>query len=150
MDVRNSVVTNRADIGLAILRLVIGTVFIAHGAQKLFVFGLDGVADAFGGLGLPLAGLLGPAVAFAEFVGGIALVVGLFARVSGAVLAGTMLGAVTVVHLQAGFFLPNGYEFALAMLGGAAAISLTGPGSFSAEAIIARRRNARTSYGRPS
>lgn len=137
----------RSDVGLAILRLVLGAVFIAHGGQKLFVYGLDGVTEAFGGMGLPFAGLLAPVVALAEFVGGIALIVGLFTRLSAVVLAATMLGAVTIVHLPAGFFLPNGYEFALTMLGGAIAIALTGPGSYSAEAVLARRRNGHQPRG---
>lgn len=140
----------RLDIGLIILRLILGVVFTAHGAQKLFVFGLDGITEAFGGLGIPLAGILAPAVALAEFFGGIALVIGLFTRVSAAVLAATMLGALTIVHLPAGFFLPNGIEFVLSLLGGVVAIALIGGGSYSADTVLARRRGTGPAGRRPS
>jgi uncharacterized membrane protein YphA (DoxX/SURF4 family) len=66
----------RVNAGLAALRAVVGTVFLAHGAQKLFVFGLSGVAGAFSGMGGPLAGIAGPAVTFLEFFGGLALLLG--------------------------------------------------------------------------
>ena len=130
----------RIDAGLALLRTAVGTVFVAHGAQKLFTFGLAGVAGAFGQMGVPLAGIAGPAVAFVEFFGGLALIAGLLTRLAGVGLSAVMLGALLLVHLPAGFFLPNGYEFVGTLLAAAAALSLTGPGAFSVDALIARRR----------
>jgi putative oxidoreductase len=127
--------------GLAVLRVVLGAVFLAHGAQKVFVWGLAGVSAGFEGMGIPMAGVAGPAVALAELLGGAALLVGLFTRPVAAVLALVMLGALFLVHLPAGFFAPDGIEFVLTLFAGAAALVLTGPGRFSLDAGIARRRS---------
>jgi putative oxidoreductase len=123
----------------AMVRLVTGSVFAAHGAQKLFVFGLDGVTGGFASLGVPMAGVVGPAVALLEFFGGIALALGLFTRVVSAGLAAVMLGAMLLVHLSAGFFAPNGVEFVLVLFTVALALAIAGPGRFSLDALIARR-----------
>lgn len=132
--------TPRIDAGLAALRVIVGSVFAAHGAQKLFVYGFAGVIGAFEGMGVPLAGIVGPAVALLEFFGGLALIAGLFTRLAALGLATNMLGATVVVHLAAGFFLPNGIEFALTLLAASGALALTGPGGFSADAVLRRRR----------
>jgi len=126
-------------IGLAALRLVVGAIFIAHGGQKLFVYGFDGVAGAFGQMGVPMAGIAGPFVALVEFLGGFALLLGLLTRLASLGLVSTMVGAIVLVHWPAGFFLPNGYEFALSLLGSTVLLTLTGAGGWSVDALIARR-----------
>lgn len=124
------------DLGLAILRIVTGVIFAAHGAQKLFVFGFAGVSGAFAGMGVPMPGVVGPLVALVEFFGGLALVAGLLTRLASVGLAAVMLGAISLVHLSAGFFAPKGFEYPLALLGVAIALAFTGAGRFSLDARI--------------
>jgi putative oxidoreductase len=122
------------DAALVLLRVVLGVVFIAHGGQKLFQFGIAGTTAAFADMGVVLPAMTAPVVAFVEFFGGIALVIGLFARVAAAGVAVVMLGAILMVHLPAGFFLPDGMEFALVNFAIAVAIAIVGPGAYSLDA----------------
>ena len=131
---------SRLDAGLALLRIITGSVFLAHGAQKLFVFGLTGVTGAFTQMGAPVPTITGPLVSGLEFFGGIALIIGLLTRLVGLGLAIDMLGAIFIVHLAGGFFVPKGVEFVLMLFAAGATLALTGPGAFSVDAALARRR----------
>lgn len=130
---------SRHDIALAALRIAIGGIFAAHGAQKLFVYGIEGVSGAFGGMGIPMPGITGPLTGIVELTAGLALVVGLLTRVAGLGLAVIMLGAIGFVHVKAGFWAPNGMEFPLALLAGATTLALSGAGRYSLDAVRASR-----------
>lgn len=135
----NSTTPRQADTGLTLLRAVTGVIFSAHGAQKLFVYGFDGVAGGFAQMGVPFAAVVGPMVGFVELFGGLALIAGLLTRLAGVGLTTVMLGALFLVHLPAGFFAPNGYEFVLMLAASATTLAITGAGQFSLDALIARR-----------
>ena len=126
------------DAALGILRAVTGIIFAAHGVQKLFVYGLDGVVAGFTQMGVPGAAIAGPMVALLEFAGGIALFFGLLTRAFAVGLAGVMIGAIVFTHWSAGFFMPNGYEFVLALLAAAVTFSITGAGRYSLDAVLRR------------
>jgi len=136
-------IPSRINAALTVLRVVIGGIVAAHGAQKLFVYGLDGVIRAFTRMGVPLPGLVGPAVALLEFFGGLALVAGLLTRPLAVILAVDMLCAILIVHLKNGFFLPGGVEFVLALFGGGLALAFAGAGDYSLDRILAERRGGR-------
>jgi len=132
--------TTRTQTALTMLRVVVGTIFVAHGAQKLFVFGLAGVSGMFGQIGIPLPEITGPLVALLEFFGGLALAVGLLTRWAALGLAFNMLGAALLVHAKGGFFLPSGIEFTLALGAATTAFAIMGAGEYSLDYVLVRRR----------
>lgn len=123
-------------LGLAALRLAVATIFIRHGAQKLFVFGFAGVTGAFTQMGVPFPGVTGPFIALLEFFGGIALVVGFLTRPIALAFAFDMLAAILLVQLKRGF---SGYELEFLLLGSSVALVLAGAGRFSVDARLAGR-----------
>ena len=84
--------------GITVLRIVIGFVFLTHGWQKFFQYGLDGVAGAFTQLGIPLPYFSAILAATAEGLGGLLLLLGLGTRFAAVPLAFTMLVAWLTAH----------------------------------------------------
>jgi putative oxidoreductase len=129
--------------GPLILRLALGAVFMAHGAQKVFGLwggtGPSGTAAFFSELGLRPAYPLALIVGLVELAGGLLLAAGAFTPITAAVLAIDMSVAVWKVHLPNGFFINwmnapgvgHGYEFNFVLLAGLVCLMLTGPGVFS-------------------
>ena len=115
-----SVLASQAGLGATTLRIPVGIILAAHGAQKLFGwfggYGLEATGQWMASMGFAPGYLMALLAGSAEFFGGIALVLGLATRPAAAVAAFTMLMALTV-HLGNGLFVSNnGYEFALALL----------------------------------
>lgn len=121
-----------APYGVFLLRLSLAVLFFAHAGLKLFVFTPAGTAQFFGSLGLP------PALAYVtiawEILGGLALLLGVWARFAALATVPILLGAILTVHLSAGFFFtsPNGgWEFPALWIVGLLAVALIGDGAFA-------------------
>jgi len=128
--------------GITILRVMVGIVFLAHGGQKVFVYGFSGVQGAFGQMGIPMPTVLGPFVALLELVGGLMLVVGVGTRWVSVLFAIEMAVAVLKVHLANGFFLPGGFEYALMMFAASCAVALEGPGAAALGRTFSKKRTS--------
>jgi putative oxidoreductase len=131
-------------LGLAILRVSVATIFIRHGAQKLFVFGFAGVTGSFAQMGVPFPGLMGPLIALLEFFGGIALLLGFLTRLVALGFVCDMLGAILLVQLKKGF---SGFEFEFLLLGASLALAFTAAGRFSVDAWLADRQERKQPLG---
>ena len=123
------------------LRIPVGLIFAAHGAQKLFGwfggYGLEGTGQWMGSIGLAPGYLMALLAGSAEFFGGLALVLGLLVRPAAAALAFAMLVAIFTVHIDKGLFVANnGYEFGLALVAVAVSLVVTGAGRASLDAAL--------------
>lgn len=138
------VLSTRDDWGLAALRIPVGIIFAAHGAQKLFGwfggYGLEGTGGWMASIGLTPGYLMALLAGSAEFFGGLALVAGLLVRPAAAALAFAMVVAIFSVHIDHGLFMSNnGYEFGLALLAASVALAISGGGNASLDRALARR-----------
>ena len=133
---------------LLIVRLGLGSVFFAHGAQKVFGwfggYGMKGTLGYFKSLGIPTA--LGVIACFTELLGGIALIVGFLTKLAAIGLIIDMLVAISKVHSAHGFFLNwgvtqgkgHGYEMNLVLIAMALALLIGGAGAWSIDFAIAK------------
>jgi len=133
------------DVAFTILRLVLGVVFFAHGAQKMLGwfggFGFHGTMGFFTHMGMPAA--VGFLVICTEFFGGLGLIVGLLTRIAALGIGGEMIGAILMVHLQNGFFMNwmgtqkgEGFEYHLLAIAMAVVLVLRGAGAFSLDGSL--------------
>lgn len=114
--------------GLLPIRLAIALVFLMHGGQKIFTFGLSGVTGMLTGMGVPLPSVAAVLLIAVECLGGLALLVGIGVRWAALLLVGDMAGAILLAKLKGGFFAPQGVEFELVLLAGALTLALLGTG----------------------
>jgi putative oxidoreductase len=129
------------DIGLLLLRSVVGLTLAAHGAQKLFGwfggYGLDGTGGFMETLGFRPGRRQALMAGLVESGGGLLLALGFLTPVAAAAIVAVMLVAVVSVHLKAGFFVTGGgYEYNLVIGIAAVALAFTGPGALSLDALF--------------
>jgi len=119
-----------------LLRVVLGTIFIAHGFQKISS-GMPEFTRAVAHLGFPTPVAFAWAAALSEFLGGICCLVGLFTRWAALAIAIVMTVAITKVHLHEGLI--RGYEYELTLLAVAVSIMLMGAGPASLDKNVLHR-----------
>jgi putative oxidoreductase len=132
----NKLLTSNAGAGSLALRIPVGTILAAHGAQKLFGwfggYGLEGTGQWMASIGLAPGFLMALLAGSAEFFGGLALIFGFLTRPAAALSAFTMVVAIFSVHIGNGLFMSNnGYEFALSLLAATVALTIQGGGALS-------------------
>jgi putative oxidoreductase len=131
-----------------VLRVVLGVVIFAHGAQKLLGwFGGNGFSGTMGFFTnvMHLPWLIAFLVIVGESLGSVALIAGLLTRFTAASFIVIMLGAITTSHWPQGFFMNwfgkqqgEGFEYHLLVIGMSAALLIAGGGKWSIDGLIAR------------
>jgi len=144
MSIVNRIFASTSNWSPLALRVPLGIIFIAHGAQKLFGsfggYGLSGTGQYFASLGLEPGVTMAALAGGVEFFGGLALVFGVLTRPASLALAFTMLVAAITAHGANGLFLDNGgYEYALALLAGSVSLLITGGGRGAVDELITRK-----------
>ena len=133
------------DEGLLLLRLLIGSVLLAHAAQKSLGWfqgqGLNIMSGIFESLGLRPGRVMVRTASIAEALAGLSLLLGLFLPLGAAAAAGTMAVAGAVSQLKAGSFwnAAGGGEYPFVLAAAASGLAFTGAGAFSADALLAER-----------
>lgn len=129
------------DFGLFVIRLAVGLVFAAHGAQKLFGWwggpGMDRWTGVIEGMGVRPPRLWAAVAALNELAGGLFLAIGLLTPLAAAVLVAQSAVIIARVHWTKGFWNSSGgFEYPLVMGAGALGIALAGPGAWALDAVL--------------
>lgn len=132
----------KTDIGLLLIRLALGAVFVAHGLQKFFPAqfggggGIEGFTKMLTDLDVPQPQVMAYITAACELGGGALVVLGLFTRIGALAIVGVMTVAFVKVHMRNGFFAPAGFEYVMVLGAAALALVVAGAGSMGADAMI--------------
>jgi len=141
---------------LALARVILGVVFFAHGAQKMFGWfdgsGFSGTISEFVKFGMPVAVAL--FAIFVEFLGGLSLLFGLLSRLAALAIIVEMIGAVLTIHIHIGFFMNwvgdqkgEGFEYHLIAIALAFLIMVRGAGALSIDYMVSSRNFRRNREG---
>lgn len=142
MNIKRILLTTSNTFAYLPIRLGVGVVMAAHGAQKLFGWfgggGLEGTGQYFAeNLGLTPGLLMAAMAGGTEFFGGILLILGLLTRVAGVSLIGTMAVAILTAHPDAFFASNNGMEYPLTLLLASLTLTIGGGGALSVDRKLA-------------
>jgi putative oxidoreductase len=129
------------NIGLLIIRLVVGLLFVGHGAQKLFGwfggYGIKGTGGWFESIGIKPGVTMALLAGLTELIGGTLFTVGLLTPLAGIMIAGTMVMAIVKVHATNGLWATeNGYEYNLILIAVTIGVALTGAGQYALDAFL--------------
>jgi putative oxidoreductase len=124
------------NLGLLIIRLVVGISLVGHGSQKLFGWfgghGPKGTGGFFDSIGIKPGVLMAVLAGLGEFVGGLLFALGLFTWVGAALITITMLGAIFQVHGQNGYWVDKGgIEYPFVLIAVVIGLALIGPGAYA-------------------
>ncbi|MFE6843393.1 DoxX family protein [Streptomyces sp. NPDC057686] len=137
------------DVGLLVLRLVVGLTMAGHGTQKLFGWfkgpGLTATGKGFSMSGYPAGDAMAVIAGLSETLGGLGLALGLLTPLAGAALTGTFINILAVRGLST-YFAPKGVELESVLFAGVVALTLTGPGRFSVDHFLPVLRESRPRY----
>lgn len=137
------------NVGLLLLRLVVGLGMAAHGSQKLFGWfgggGIDGTGQFFAMSGYPSGKTMAVVAGLSETLGGLGIALGLLTPLAAAAIVGEMVNALAVKG--GGYFAPTGIELELLLVVSAASIALTGPGRYAFDRFVPVLRSHRVIYG---
>ena len=127
--------------GLLLIRLVVGVLLVGHGTQKLFGwlggYGIEGTGQYFEGIGFRPGRIFATLAGLAETFGGLLLLLGFIQPLAAIVIISVMITAIGSAHLGHGWFAAtNGPEVPILYATVAMAVTLSGPGSYSADAIF--------------
>jgi putative oxidoreductase len=142
--------TSTLDIGLLLLRLVLGLTMAAHGAQKLFGWfggrGVGGTGQFFTSVGYPAGKVMAVVAGSSEILGGLGIFLGLLTPLAGAAVVGVLANAIAV-KWGGGFFAPQGVEFELFLATAAIALVVAGPGRYAVDRLVPVTRWYRPVHG---
>jgi putative oxidoreductase len=131
------------DVLKLVARLLLGVVLLAHGWQKLVAEGLGATSADFGRMGVPLPTLSAGFAASVETGGGLLIVLGLLTPVAGVLVSLLMLGAGWFAgDWFGGVTGSGGWELVGVIIAGALLLAASGPGRWSVDHVLARRRTA--------
>jgi putative oxidoreductase len=129
------------ELGLLVLRVVVGALFLGHGTQKLFGWfggaGPEGTGGFFESLGLRPGRTLALAAGLAEAVGGLLLALGLVTPLAAALLIAVMSSAIATAHWRNGVWLSEGgFEYNLVLIAVAFSLASIGAGKWSLDRVL--------------